>query len=199
MKSFLSDYLVLFQNLTLPGFFYLLVVLVLIKDYADIDLIKKVKENKEFLVYISILVLVFSFIMGLAAHLALQEVKTLFINRLDDVHSKPSVDQKFFNNVYGVLIMIRHLIISISFLVISIAIYFNRTKKRLNNKWFFTFMYILMFLILSLAYCKIRYVFVKISDSKQNCIWIVILYSMLFLVSFIYFMFINIRLSKKSG
>ena len=194
MKSFLSDYLVLFQNLALPGFFYLLVVLVLIKAYANIEIIKILKENKDFLIYISILVIVLSFVMGLVAHLALQEVKTLLI------HSNYSKDQGEISiNVYGVLIMIRHLLISISFLVISIAIYFIRTKKRLNNKWFFTFMYILMFLILSLAYCKIRYVFVKISDSKQNCIWIVILYSMLFLVSFIYFMFINIRLSKKSG
>ena len=192
MESFLSDYLVLFQNLALPGFFYLLVVLVLIQDYANIEIIKILKENKDFLIYISILVIVFSFVMGLVAHLALQEVKTLL--RIPSNSSR--VQGEISINVYGVLIMIRHLLISISFLVISIAIYFIRTKKRLNNKRFFTFIYTLMFLILSLAYFKIRDVFVKMSDSKQNCCWILILYLMLFLVSF---MLIRKISSKKSG
>ena len=187
MTSFLSEYLELFLNLTLPGFFYLLGVLVLVQAYTKIKIFKTVKKNKEFLLYISILVVVFSFIIGLVVYLAEQEVKTLFIKSLDNEHSKLSeADKKSFNNMYCVLIMIRHLLISISFLVISIAIYFIRTKKRLNNKRFFTFIYTLMFLILSLAYFKIKYLLDNLSKDKPICwLWILGTILMFFSISLI--------------
>jgi len=184
MNSFLSEYLVLFVNLTLPGFFYLLGVVFLLQAYTDIDIIKKVKKkkNNKFLIYISILVVVFSFIIGFMAHLALQEVKSL----IDNGHPQSQKVPEQFNNVYGVLLMIRHLLISIPFLVFSIAIYFKKTNKRLNNKGFFTLMYFILIVILSFAYFKIRSILIEWSEGDSiSWIWLAGSFLLLFSISLI--------------
>jgi len=209
MNSFLSEYLVLFVNLTLPGFFYLLGVVFLLQAYTDIDIIKKVKKkkNNKFLIYISILVVVFSFIIGFMAHLALQEVKSLIDNGhpqsqkapeqfnnvygfiifiFDNGHPQSQKVPEQFNNVYGVLLMIRHLLISIPFLVFSIAIYFKKTNKRLNNKGFFTLMYFILIVILSFAYFKIRSILIEWSEGDSiSWIWLAGSFLLLFSISLI--------------
>ena len=183
MESFLSDYLALFQNLTLPGFFYLLGVVVLIKAFTEIDLIEKIKNNPKFALYISILVVVFSFIIGLTAHLALQQVKTWLMFIFDYRGPKPLKGYELFNSVYGVLIMFRHLIISILFLVISIGTYLNRTKKKLKKRWFFSIMYILSISILLLAYRKIHCVLAAWSIGNQSYLfWIFVGFVLLFFI-----------------
>jgi hypothetical protein len=163
MESFLSDYLVIFQNLVLPGFFYLLGFIVLLQAYTRIDALQIFNDNKQFALYISILVVVFSFIIGLVIFLAEQEVKTWFfpsVNGTNQAHPYP----KFYQNVYCVLIMIRHLILSIVFLVLTTAFYLIRKKKRLDYKWFFTIMYTFLMAILTLSYLRIK----EILDKNWN-------------------------------
>lgn len=176
MKSFLSDYLVIFQNLTLPGFFYLLGALILIKTYTNIKIDERIKDNKELLFFVSILVVVFSFIIGLTVYLAQQELKSLIFKTLDAKKLKPTSDVgNYYNNVYCVLIMIRNLIFSISFLVVSIAICFKREGKRLNNRGFFIIMYFILFSVLSLAYLKTKSLLDIANAGKPICmIWILV-------------------------
>lgn len=197
MEPFLSDYLVLFQNLTLPGFFYLIGLLVIIQAYTKIEIITLIKENKMFWIYIGILVIIFSFIIGLVAHLVVQEVKSLLLklideNLFDDIQRKCSADKEAYMNLYGVLIMFRHLIFSICFVIFSIALYLIRRKKRLNNRGFFTVMYAIVILLLSLAYFKIREVFLRWSIGDGSY-WIYIIIALCFLVPLLYYLYFKLK------
>lgn len=179
MKSFLSDYLVVFQNLTVPGFIYLLGVLILIKSITRFRLDKDILKNKELIFLVSILVIVFSFVIGLIVYLAGQEIKTIVLKSFSTNLYKKTVDLDYINNVYGVLILIRHLIISISFLTISIAIYFKKEGKVVKNLGFFIIMYFVLFLILSLAYFKIKDI-VDFATEGNHFYWIWILFGIIF-------------------
>ena len=201
MEPFLSDYLVIFQNLALPGFFYLLGFLVLIQVYLRIDVYKIIKHNNEYAIYIGILFIVISFIFGLTIYLAEQELKTLFIRKLDNVFLKEELQKKgyseSYSNKYCVLIMLRHLIISISFLVFSLGRYLKLENKKINNKWFFISIYFFVFLILTLAYFRIKELIDKMSTGESIC-WILILgvIALLFIISLLGISFNKTHLTK---
>jgi hypothetical protein len=163
MESFLSDYLQLFQNLTVPGFIYLLGILLLIQAYTNIKVFNNIDKIKELYLPISILVVVFSFILGLVIFLAEQQIIGQYV-------IGPSPDPtkiqyaKFYQNVYCALIMIRHLIISIFFLVSALIVYLYKERKPLAHKWLFTIMYLVLIVVLTLAYIKIK----DILDNNYN-------------------------------
>ena len=206
MAPFLSEYLLLFINLTLPGFFYLIGVLVLIQAFTENEIIKIDKKNKKFLVHISILVVVFSFIIGLTAHLALQDVKRLIIYILDNgvqkslkIESPILINKASYVGIYGVLIMIRHLILSILFLFNSIAFYEIRKNKGFDTKWLFFIIYSFLILILSLAYDKIRTLLNILRKGESDYwVWIFVgVFSLLYISSLIMILFV--KSSKKNS
>jgi len=200
MKSFLSDYLIIFQNLTLPGFLYLLGVLFLIQARTTIKIDKIIeKENKELYPYIIILIIVLSFIIGLIAHLAEKEIFSFFkLNNAINNKLKCSNDQEYSDNVYGVQILIRHLIFSISFLVFSIAIYFKKEGKKITQKWFFIIMYLILFSVLTLAYLKIKDILDQLRKGKPNSkLFIISAVIILFSISLVSICTVNCRNKKQ--
>jgi hypothetical protein len=197
MESFLSDYLTIFQNLTLPGFFYLFGILLLVQAFTKIKIFEKIKDDKEHVFFIGILVIVLSFIIGFVFYLSEQEVKSIFIKSLDDVHPKCTVDSKGYSNVYGVLIMLRHLIISIFFIIISLTVYYKKENKTLNNKGFFILFYTSLVLILSLSYFKIKYLIDSWSTNKPiGWFWILITIVILWAISLMAVLGVKTSLKK---
>lgn len=167
MTTLLSDYLRLFINLTIPGFLYLIGIIILIQGKTGIKILSIFKQGDKFLLYIGIIVVVFSFILGLSVHLAEQglqlTIKSIvfffsekkdLLDKLDKGLIDPKKSYKSNVNLYGVLIMLRHLILSIIFIVFSLSFYLN---KKLEKTGFYFIIYCSLILILLLAYFKIKY------------------------------------------
>ena len=131
MTWFLTDYLSLFQNLILPGFVYLVGIIFLIEAYTQFKVWESIKDYKDFSLYIGVFVLFLSFIVGLIIYLAEQELKSIIFSKYNFGKPKLGVDPKRYNNIYGVLIMLRHLIISVSLLLVSMSINFKKKRKNL--------------------------------------------------------------------
>ncbi len=193
MESLLSDYLRIFLNLIIPGFIYLLCIFILLKTYNIVDIWDKVKKNKEFYPYLGILIIILSFLIGLVAYLTEQEIKVIKNNIVaiitgsegEECNFIHKVDQQLFNNVYGVLIMLRHLIYSISILVLFIVISVSSPIKKDFNKKFILIFYLFIYTVLLLSYFKIRMVINSWNNEENETLSIIIVFAIFFLISFL--------------
>lgn len=193
MESYFSDYLAVFQYLTIPGLLYLFGLLILIQTHYKIQILKFLKRNKEFILYLGILFVVCSYILGFVIYLAEQEVLT-FLKLSGRGYIKPEIDTKDYENLYGVLIMIRHLVFSICLLVMAVSYNFIRKGKRHKSKGFIAAVYFIGMSILFLAYFKIRIVFENWSiDNPFHWYYTFIVFLILFFTSFILVLSINIK------
>lgn len=175
MSSFLTEYLVIFQNLTLPGFLYLVGILFLFQSYTSFRIANILKTYKDYIFYIGVLTIIISFILGFIVFLALQQIKTLLFDKYFNGEPYSSIDISVYNNMYGVLIMIRHLIISTAFLICSVIHYMRKEDIILNHKRFYITIYLIFSIILSLSYFKMKEIIdLKTCGTPIKDFWIIL-------------------------
>jgi hypothetical protein len=176
----------LFQNLTVPGFIYLLGFVFLIQAYIHFNLWLCLKKGKDYLFYIGIAVIVISFILGLLFHLTEQELKTIILKSNFESVKKSDVPEQEYSSVYGVLIMIRHLILSITFLIFSLSKSMRKRGIALKSKGLYILIYLALYLMLVLSYFKIRGIISEWSCGKPFPIGCIIgVFAMFFIISLI--------------
>jgi hypothetical protein len=154
MEYFISDYLKLFITLIIPGFIYLLSFGILIKTYLNINVWDFLKNNREFATYFSFIFLLLGFLFGIIVYLTEQQVISWL--RDIEVYSEPTKKKEFDYNVYSVLMMLRHLIYSLSFLTVILVLLSHKLKTIVKTKWFLVLTYIVFYVFTSIAYFKIR-------------------------------------------
>ena len=162
--------------LILPGFVYLIAIFVLLQAYTDNYLYNLLNKNKNLLPYIGILLVVFSFAAGYIIHLAFEFFIHLFHHQFYEEAKKISnvperESRKIWIDTYAILVTIRHLFLSTLVLGISIWVWLRKNKKieckfplALRLKFPFLIfkketripfiIYILTLVILLVAYCK---------------------------------------------
>ena len=163
-----SKYVLEFINLTVPGFIYLSATFILLMALTDNKPFKLIKK-RGYLLYVSIFIVVFSYLTGFLMHLAEQRIiHTIFPHYLDEFLSlKKTYDAEGMTEIYVVLIMIRHLIVSTLFLAISLIIWFNKNNKK-KYKVFTIHFFIVVIAVLSLAYLNERSVINRWKKQIKN-------------------------------
>ena len=181
-----SENILIYIYLILPGFVYLLVLFFLLQAFTNNYLLNFILKNKEFLLYISILVVVFSFAAGYIIHLSTQFIIHLirpeFLEEAKKLGDVPDIAaRKVWMDTYAIFATIRHLFISTLLLGISIWIWLKKRrevksrypwKKESRNPFI---IYIIILVILILAYYKEKKTFknwmdyaVEITCEKQT-------------------------------
>lgn len=132
-----------------PGLIYLVVAFFLILIAIGKFDLTFIKSMNNYLTFIFILILIFSYILGLSCQIVLEKIIWLIhdssektfdniIKHLDN-QGKPYSDLEIFSLSvsYSKLLMFRHLVISFFLLFIALSVWLNNYEsKNLKIKWF---------------------------------------------------------------
>jgi hypothetical protein len=160
----LSNYLLRFIYLTVPGFIYLIGAFYLLQAFTDNYLMDVMVRNKEYNFYLGILVVIFSFIIGFIMHLAEQKILhwifPKFKKPADFLFGMSDVQKQSWDDVSAILVLIRHLIISTVFLGCALYTWFALIKK-IDLLVLFLVTFLIILGVLTLAYLKEREMIVQ--------------------------------------
>ena len=159
-------------EVTITGFIYLCSIVFIMLSIAKKRDVNTVHIFKEYLPYVSVIILFLSYVIGLSAYLIVQNVIFYFI---PSVGYEPAIissiqeaitekQYRSFENGYATLVMLRHLVISYAFFAISFFVWLNASTFIQWRKAFLIFSIILE-IIFVLAYCSQRSHFQVLKES----------------------------------
>jgi hypothetical protein len=169
----LSKYVLRFINLMLPGFIYLTGTFILLQSYTNNFVGDLFIKYRDFIFYVSILIVVFSYACGFIMHLAEERILHWIypkFSKESSLFTEKDPEKEFiqtWSEVYSVLIMIRHLFYSSALLGISLLIWIKKHGQlELQTPFLVTF--ITICIIILLAYHKERGFLVKMRKNLMN-------------------------------
>jgi len=157
---------------SITGFIYLAALFFFLLRKIEIKNLDSVKKSKEDMLYIAIMVVLFSQVIGFAAQFMLNHFINLFKCSLKSnvisIMNPPKIDENIIkqrDNIYASLNFYRHLLISSSLLEISLykwLKYKDIERKKINLIIRFS---IFIFVFLSICYLFIRYDLQTLNDA----------------------------------
>jgi hypothetical protein len=164
MEEF-SKWIINWTFIMIPGIIYLLFMILIIQYNAKFNLYNFIKVHLNYLPYIFILSILFSYIIGLSAHYSLEQIiHPLNLNKGSD--QKTSMYYQYYIDLsyyYQNLVMWRHLLISIFFLFLTLLL----PKYRNFLKWPVWIVFIIVMCVIILSYLHSRELLINLDCSNQ--------------------------------
>jgi hypothetical protein len=151
----------------IPGFIYIIGIFLLWQYNTKGKFFKVRKINPSFFPYILILLIIFSYVIGLSAHYTFEKIYNWICHVTVVKKASNNLQFRFdWSYYYQYLIMWRHLFISI--LCLFIILVFSKYRK--NLKWPIWFIFIIALIIILITYLEQKQILKSLdpNDSKYQ-------------------------------